>query len=74
MLINTNNYSIGELLDMLERKDLLVNKNYQRAAGLWPEGPCSYFIDTILEGFPFPKIYMYEFINRTDRRIKKRNC
>lgn len=52
MLINTNNYSIGELLDMLERKDLLVNKNYQRAAGLWPEGPCSYFIDTILEGFP----------------------
>lgn len=71
MLINSSNYSIGELVDMLDRKDLLVNNSYQRAAGLWPEGPSSYFIDTILEGFPFPKIYMYEYISRNDRRTKK---
>ena len=71
MLINTSNYSIIEIIEMLGRRDLIVNPNYQRAAGLWPDGPSSYFIDTILEGFPFPKIYLYEFMNRTERKIKK---
>ncbi|EOD8995160.1 DUF262 domain-containing protein, partial [Klebsiella variicola] len=71
MLINSSYYSIAELVDMLSRRDLIVNSNYQRAAGLWPEGPSSYFIDTILEGFPFPKIYLYEFMNRSERKIKK---
>ncbi|WP_226565185.1 DUF262 domain-containing protein [Shewanella chilikensis] len=71
MVINGSNYSIGEILEALDRKDIIVNKNYQRSSGLWPDGPCSYFIDTILEGFPFPKIYMYEYINRTERKTKK---
>lgn len=71
MLINSSSYSIAEIVDMLTRRDLIVNANYQRAAGLWPDGPSSYFIDTILEGFPFPKIYLYEFMNRSERKIKK---
>ncbi|QLX26181.1 DUF262 domain-containing protein [Citrobacter freundii] len=71
MLINSGYYSIAELVDMLSRRDLVVNSNYQRAAGIWPDGPSSYFIDTILEGFPFPKIYLYEYMNRTERKIKK---
>ncbi|WP_336795858.1 DUF262 domain-containing protein [Erwinia aphidicola] len=71
MLINANSYSINEILEMLERRDLLVNSNYQRGSGLWPDGPCSYFIDTILESYPFPKIYMFEYLNRSDRKTKR---
>jgi len=71
MQINTNNYSIIELLQMLDRKELVVNKEYQRGSGIWPKGPSSYFIDTILEGFPFPKIYMYEFLNMETREMRK---
>ncbi|MGP2502977.1 DUF262 domain-containing protein [Pantoea ananatis] len=71
VIINPNNYSVLELLEMLERKDLFVNKSYQRHAGLWPDGPASYFIDTILEKYPFPKIYIYEYINPGERRMKK---
>lgn len=71
MNINTNNYSILEIIGMLERKELIVNAEYQRGSGLWPEGPGSYFIDTILEGYPFPKIYMYEYLDRTNRGIRK---
>jgi len=56
---------------MLDRKELIVNKEYQRGSGLWPDGPGSYFIDTILEGYPFPKIYMYEYIDRPSRGIRK---
>ena len=64
MNIVGNNYSVKELLDMLERDDLIINRDYQRGARLWPAGARSYFIDTILEKYPFPKLYMYEHIVR----------
>ena len=56
---------------MIDRKELIVNSEYQRGSGLWPDGPSSYFIDTILESFPFPKIYMYEYMDRSRRGIRK---
>lgn len=71
MNINTNNYSILEIIGMLERRELIVNPEYQRGSGLWPTGPSSYFIDTILEGYPFPKIYMHEFMDRASRNIRR---
>lgn len=71
MLINSNNYSVLEIIQMLDRRELVVNKSYQRSSGIWPDGPSSYFIDTILESYPFPKIYMYEYINRDEKSVKK---
>ncbi|EOI5777147.1 DUF262 domain-containing protein [Cronobacter malonaticus] len=71
MQILNNSYSISELMSMLARRDLVINEKYQRGAGLWPIGPASYFIDTILEGYPFPKIYLYEFFNR-DEKVTRR--
>ncbi|WP_281820880.1 DUF262 domain-containing protein [Sphingobium sp. BS19] len=56
---------------MLNRRELVVNAGYQRGSGIWPEGPSSYFIDTILSGFPFPKIYLYEFMDRPSRSPTK---
>jgi Protein of unknown function DUF262 len=71
MNINTNNYSVLEIINMLDRREMVVNQEYQRGSGLWPLGPSSYFIDTILEGYPFPKIYMYEYLDRSARGIRK---
>jgi hypothetical protein len=71
MIINNNNYSVLEIINMLERRELLVNQDYQRGSGLWPDGPSSYFIDTILEAYPFPKIYMYEVLDREARGVRK---
>lgn len=71
MKINNNNYSVSELLEMLERRDLIVNRDYQRGPGLWPSGARSYFIDTMIEEFPFPKIYMYEFIERPSAKLRR---
>lgn len=71
MNINSNNYSVIEIIEMIERKDLIVNSQYQRGSGLWPEGPSSYFIDTILESFPFPKIYMFEYMDKSKKGIRR---
>ena len=71
MQITPNNYGVLELIQMLERRELIVNNDYQRGSGLWPDGASSYFIDTILESYPFPKIYMAEYLDRPQRKIRK---
>ena len=71
MQINPNNYSIAEILDMLERRDLTVNTTYQRGTELWPSGPRSYFIDTILSRYPFPKIYFHEQFDAKSGRTRR---
>lgn len=71
MQITPNNYGILEIIQMLERRELVVNTDYQRGSGLWPDGASSYFIDTILENYPFPKIYMAEYLDRPQRAIRK---
>jgi len=68
MRIEESKHSIAEMIDLHRRNDLTVNTEYQRAARLWPAAARSYFIDTILSGFPFPKVYIWETLNRTTMR------
>ena len=68
MKVEEGKYSIGELVDWYTRKELVVNTEYQRGGGLWPTPAKSYFIDTILKEFPFPKVYFHE---RLDKNTKK---
>lgn len=64
--------SIVDLLGQLDRKELVINREYQRQAGVWPDSARTYFIDTVLEGYPFPKVYVYQSINeKTKRPIKE---
>ena len=71
MIINSNNYSIAEVIGMLNRNELQVNNDYQRGSRLWPNGARSYFIDTILEKFPFPKLYFYEVYDRIHGEVRR---
>jgi len=68
MKVDEGKYSIAELIDWYKSKTLVPNKEYQRGAGLWPPSAKSYFIDTILKEFPFPKVYFHE---RLDMRTKR---
>jgi hypothetical protein len=70
MKLNESKVSIANLRDMLIRGDLVANKAYQRAQGLWPNASRSYFIDTILEGYPFPKMYFHEFLDRKSKKVR----
>ena len=68
MKLEESNHSIAELIDLFLRGDLTVNEEYQRQPRLWPPAARSYFIDTILSGFPFPKIYVLERLNMATLR------
>lgn len=71
MRVEEAKYSIAELVDWYRRRDLVVNNEYQRGGRLWPTAAKSYFIDTILKDFPFPKVYFHERLDRDTRRPKR---
>jgi hypothetical protein len=71
MKVDEGKYSIAELLDWHRRRELVANERYQRGAGLWPTSAKSYFIDTIIREFPFPKVYFYERIDMPTKRPKR---
>jgi hypothetical protein len=68
MKVEESKYSIAEIVDWLQKRELVVNTDYQRGGGLWPTSAKSYFIDTILKDFPFPKVYFHERIDRETKR------
>ncbi|MBO2925000.1 DUF262 domain-containing protein [Pseudomonas putida] len=70
MKVDESKLSVANLRDMLARGDLVSNIGYQRSPGLWPNASRSYFIDTILEGYPFPKIYFHEFLDRKTKKVR----
>ena len=57
MEINNSAYTIAEIIGGYTRKDIRINRSYQRSGGIWPSSAQTYFIDTILEKYPFPKLY-----------------
>ena len=71
MKVEEGKYSIAELVDWHRRKDLVVNSDYQRGGGLWPTPAKSYFIDSILKEFPFPKVYFHERVDKQTKRPRR---
>jgi hypothetical protein len=69
--VEEGKYSIAELIDWFRRHELTVNTDYQRGAGLWPPSAKSYFIDTIINEFPFPKVYFHELIDKETKRPRR---
>lgn len=71
MHLSVGQTSLLDLLSQIERGEIVINRTYQREAGIWPLSARSYFIDTILEGYPFPRIYLYQNFSETSRRPYK---
>ncbi|WP_226684289.1 DUF262 domain-containing protein [Shewanella indica] len=68
MYSNVGQLSVADLVDQIDRKSIVINKQYQRGSGIWPDSARTYFIDTMLEGYPFPKLYLYQVFNEKSRR------
>src|SRR5690242_5809094 len=52
----------------MKRGEITVNKDYQRSDQVWPQVARSYLVETILKGFPIPKLYLHQV---TDVKSKK---
>lgn len=69
MEINRSSITISEIRDMWHRKELIVNKNYQRSASVWPEAARTYLVDTILNSYVVPKVYFYQVYDKTRKKV-----
>ena len=52
-----SNYRIAELLRLYARNELVLQPKFQRRLA-WEEVARAYLIDTVVRGFPMPKIYL----------------
>ena len=56
---------------MVDRKEIRVNRNYQRSEKVWPPAAKSFLIETILLGYPVPKLSLYQITDLKTRRTVK---
>ncbi|MFL5962927.1 MAG: DUF262 domain-containing protein [Gaiellaceae bacterium] len=72
MEIRTPEYTVADYCDMYDRKEVRVNRQYQRSDQVWPRAAQSFLIETILLGFPVPKLFLHQKTDlRTRRPIKE---
>lgn len=62
-------FTISELRDMWERRELIVNKNYQRSSAVWPDAARTYLIDTVLNNYVVPKVYFYQVFDKSRKKV-----
>ncbi len=62
---------ISDFYQKMKSGDLVINRSYQRSKGLWPNNARTYFIDTILNDFPFPKVVLRDIMDLKTRKTKR---
>ena len=68
---NSITLSVADYCNAFNRKEVLVDKKYQRNASVWPKRAQSYLIETILRGFPMPKLALHQQTDLRSRRTVK---
>ncbi|MCK5051101.1 MAG: DUF262 domain-containing protein [Candidatus Cloacimonetes bacterium] len=64
-------YSILDIIRLLESGELSIQPKYQRRRTGWPVNAKTALIDTIMNNFPLPPIYLRDFVNDKGRRKKE---
>ena len=68
MIINPTTYTVAQYCKLWKDGDLKVNREYQRNEEVWPPAARSFLIETLLLGYPIPKLYLYQ---HTDLKTKR---
>ena len=59
---DSRTYSINDFLEWNNNNQLELNPNFQRRS-VWNDNARSYLMDTIIRGFPIPKVFIRQKIN-----------
>jgi hypothetical protein len=68
MKTNLTAFTVTDYCQGMKRGEIIVNKEYQRSDRIWPTSARSFLIETILLGYPLPKLSLYQ---KTDLKSKK---
>jgi len=65
------NMTVAEYCKGLSDKSIVVNHDYQRSNKVWPTTAQSFLIESILLGYPVPKLALYQITDRNTRSTIK---
>ena len=68
---NSVTLTVAEYCDFYGRNQVRIDRKYQRNAGVWPDRARSYLIETMLRGFPIPKLALYQQTDVKSRQTVK---
>jgi hypothetical protein len=71
MNLTSTQMTIAEYCDQLQSNSIIINRDYQRSPKRWPPAARSFLIDTILQGYPIPKIILAQQTDLASRRTRK---
>ncbi|MCK5747584.1 MAG: DUF262 domain-containing protein, partial [Oricola sp.] len=71
MKANPSPTSVADYCEGMEAGRIVVNHDYQREEGIWGAFARSYFIESIILGYPIPKIFLYTRFDLKSRRSIK---
>ncbi len=60
-------YTIADFLKWHDDGELVLNPKFQRGS-VWPTAARSYLIDSVLRGYPIPKLLLRTIVDRNTRR------
>lgn len=64
-------YSILDIVRLLDNEELSIQPKYQRRRTAWPSTAKTALMDTILNNFPLPPIYLRDYVNEEGKRKKE---
>lgn len=67
---HSTSYTVADYVGRLKRKELTVNRDYQRSPEVWPVQARSFLIESILLGYPIPKLYIRESTDLKTRSMR----
>ena len=68
MKIIPTNFTVADYCLAMERKEITVNRHYQRSPKVWPLAARAFLIETILLNYPMPKLCLDQ---KTDAKSRK---
>ena len=71
MKVISSTTTVAAYFDEIEESKVTVNNDYQRSSKVWPTKARSYLVDTILHGFPIPKLSLYQTTDLKSRKTVK---
>jgi Protein of unknown function DUF262 len=71
MKTNPVTMTIADLCGAFERDEVQIDSTYQRSPDVWPVQARSYLIETILKGFPIPKLALHQVTDLKSKQTTK---
>jgi hypothetical protein len=68
MQVTPTTFTVADYCTAMKSGEIFPNKEYQRSDQVWPAAARSYLIDTILSGYPIPKLSLAQ---KTDLKSRK---